>query len=281
MNIRSTSAQSKGSEGARRARNAGGSPQRYCSNCGYGFSRTQWERALFCTHCGIRLKQMARPPKSAVGGFVCFGCGRRLTRVERQGTQNCPDCGREFRRNHNTSRSFRLPQVDIALNPYGSPRRIQRGFAGLLSGKAQVALDLARERPFLTAVGTGLAGGGMFFGGKAIGAFGATVCTIGGVVMGVSMLGALFTAKAGAGGSAKTELEGIGIGMGLVVAGTGLIISGQVIMVGGCVAMAGSAGLAGYGVLKEVQKRRGALGAEEVSLVASSGGYNMPVGIGR
>ena len=281
MNIRSTSAQSKGSEGARRARNAGGSPPRYCSNCGYGFSRTQWERALFCTHCGIRLKQMAGPPKSAVGDFVCYGCGRRLTRGERQGTQNCPDCGRDFRRNHNTSRSFRLPQVDIALNPYGSPRRIQRGFAGLLSGKAQVALDLAKERPFLTAVGTGLAGGGMFFGGKAIGAFGATVCTIGGVVMGVSMLGALFTAKAGAGGLARTELEGIGIGMGLVVAGTALIISGQVIMVGGCVAMAGSAGLAGYGVLKEVQKRRGALGAEEGSLVASSGGYNMPVGIGR
>jgi DNA-directed RNA polymerase subunit RPC12/RpoP len=226
---------------------------RYCGGCGWGFTRAQWHRAAYCTQCGAELD---RGTSTDTKRFSCFDCGRRFSSREWRSVLQCPGCGKRFHHKRRTSRKDRPGSPSVATPEVLPPSRSSSGIASRLPHHARDAIRIADRHPFMSAAGTGLAGAGMIVGGQAISALGAGAATVGGVIAGINMLGMFVAAGTGARGLAELQFKGVGVGLGLMLAGTGVSLAGQAISLGGYVATGGAGLVAGYGVLKATREHR-------------------------
>lgn len=226
---------------------------RYCCHCGWGFTRTQWNRAAFCTRCGVGLKLSASPSQKQL---TCFGCGREFSPGQWRSTAACPDCGRRFRRPRQATSGKRITTTHVVTPEVRSRCSHSSGLASQLPQQARNVLRIADRHPFVSATGTGIAGAGMIVGGQAISALGAGAATVGGVIAGMNMLGMFVATGTGARGLAALQFKGVGVGLGLMLVGTGVSLAGQAISLGGYVATGGAGLMAGYGVLKTARNRK-------------------------
>jgi len=223
---------------------------RYCGNCGWGFTHRQWSCAAFCTKCGVDLRHRTSTSLKQRKQIECFGCGRMFTAGEWRSTAICPDCGKSFHRRRKPTPAGHTRTTRVCTPEVQPFYRCSSGLASRLQEKAKGAIQAADRHPFLSATGTGLAGAGMIVGGQAISALGAGAATVGGVIAGMNMLGMFVASGTGARGLAALQFKGVGVGLGLMVAGTGVSLAGQAISIGGYVATGGAGLLAGYGVVK-------------------------------
>lgn len=212
---------------------------RYCSACGWGFTWGHWRRDAFCPRCGNELAKGS--------GHTGRGWGIGQSRK-----------GRTWRSQNGAAPRWRSTGEEgsvRALAPEVMPTTGQlsnRSVKLRVPEKFLPVCQFAVEHPFLSASGGALAGMGMLAGGHAVSALGASIMTIGGVITGLSVAGCMLEAgqQNRRRGRDASAIHGIGLGIGLMVAGAGVSIAGQVISVAGGATIAGSGVLAAYGAGK-------------------------------
>ena len=219
--------------------------ERYCTDCGWGFTPRQCQTYTFCPKCGLHL-QGAKP------------CSRQHQHEEHQTPGPKHQRPAPMRPEPEWQCQAQTPVEPVEklhldrIFTQSSPLSACQSATGHVMHKAQQAVAFAHEHPFQAAgvLAAGSAGaivtGGLLKGaGQLCVGFGTFLTVIGAlnvVASGHSRYGKLGTGGLG--------MKGVGWGLTFIAAGAVMDAVGTVAMVGGAVGVAGSAGLAGYGLYK-------------------------------
>lgn len=222
-----------------------------CFKCREGFTRQEWGRAKYCSNCGRFLRRSSKKvvdikQKAAKGSKKVSQAQQPPSRAARRKARAGQKAPRTRHRND-------------TYTPEVVRQKRGRGMANVVGGKVnvQTVAVTIKNRPFLSAAVSGVAGAGLLVAGPAIMSLGAAISTGGLVVAGLNA--ATIPVTAGNRDSkalVPVQCKGVALGVGAAMAGGALMVIGKTMTVAGVLSVGSSGVIAGYGVCKEVQAAR-------------------------